>query len=195
MADCAIWGVVTTIFEPTESILLFAKRVTDACVVVVGDRKTNHSRWGGVPKNVFYLSPSEQESLCYTILQHVPWNHFGRKNIGYMYAIAAGAQRIFDFDDDYKLKAGMENDLHKTFGKCSVSQPKHLYYNPYPDLQDPIDDTVLRGREGFPSSSYATRLRTRNSASTRTYMLQSFSRWRTTTPTWMQYSASRDACP
>jgi hypothetical protein len=150
VADCAIWGVVTTIFEPTESILLFAKRVTDACVVVVGDRKTNHSRWGGVPKNVFYLGPSEQESLCYTILQHVPWNHFGRKNIGYMYAIAAGAQRIFDFDDDNKLKAGMENDLHKTFGKCSVSQPKHLFYNPYPDLQDPFDENGIAWPRGFP---------------------------------------------
>ena len=29
-----------------------------------------------------------------------PWNHFGRKNIGYLYAIHAGAQQIWDFDDD-----------------------------------------------------------------------------------------------
>ena len=28
------------------------------------------------------------------------WNHFGRKNIGYLYAIQQGASWVLDFDDD-----------------------------------------------------------------------------------------------
>ena len=37
-------------------------------------------------------------------VDHLPWNHFGRKNIGYLYAISMGAKTIFDFDDDNMLK-------------------------------------------------------------------------------------------
>ena len=148
--NCTIWGVVTTIFEPTEAVLLFAKRVANACVVVVGDRKTDGSSWQHIPENIFYVGPLEQQALCFKILEHVPWNHFGRKNIGYMYAIAAGADRIFDFDDDNVLKAGMEHFLHDTFAKCSVPQSAHLFYNPYPEMQDEFDNKGVAWPRGFP---------------------------------------------
>eukprot|EP00923_Selenidium_pygospionis_P034046 GHVN01059535.1.p1 GENE.GHVN01059535.1~~GHVN01059535.1.p1 ORF type:complete len:281 (+),score=14.89 GHVN01059535.1:139-981(+) len=36
-------------------------------------------------------------------LEAIPFRHFARKNIGYLYAIAHGAQVIFDFDDDNLL--------------------------------------------------------------------------------------------
>jgi hypothetical protein len=36
-------------------------------------------------------------------LEAIPFRHFARKNIGYLYAIAHGAQLIFDFDDDNLL--------------------------------------------------------------------------------------------
>ena len=32
--------------------------------------------------------------------QLIPWNHFGRKNVGFLYAIAHGAHVIYDTDDD-----------------------------------------------------------------------------------------------
>ncbi|CAK0812055.1 unnamed protein product, partial [Prorocentrum cordatum] len=35
----------------------------------------------------------------------VPWRHFGRKNVGFLYAIAHGARVIYDTDDDNRLKA------------------------------------------------------------------------------------------
>ena len=31
------------------------------------------------------------------------WNNFGRKNVGYLYAISRGAKVIYDFDDDNEL--------------------------------------------------------------------------------------------
>ena len=33
----------------------------------------------------------------------MPERHFGRKNVGYVYVAHAGAQQIFDFDDDNAL--------------------------------------------------------------------------------------------
>jgi len=45
-----------------------------------------------------------QQALHYHIVDHIPWRHFGRKNIGYLYAIAHGARVIYDTDDDNRLK-------------------------------------------------------------------------------------------
>jgi hypothetical protein len=36
-------------------------------------------------------------------MKHVPWNHFGRKNIGYLFAIHHGAKVIYDTDDDNEV--------------------------------------------------------------------------------------------
>lgn len=41
---------------------------------------------------VTFLGPEDQEALPYRIAAHLPWNHFGRKNIGYLYAIDHGAK-------------------------------------------------------------------------------------------------------
>ena len=41
-------------------------------------------------------------------MDSLPWNSFGRKNVGYLFAIARGAQIIFDFDDDNFLKFWMD---------------------------------------------------------------------------------------
>ena len=41
-------------------------------------------------------------------MSNIPWKHFSRKNIGYLYAIKKGAQVIFDFDDDNILKSGYD---------------------------------------------------------------------------------------
>eukprot|EP01034_Spumella_vulgaris_P037116 gene37116-45791_t len=36
----------------------------------------------------------------FPLINILPWNHFGRKNVGYLYAILHGAQVVYDFDDD-----------------------------------------------------------------------------------------------
>lgn len=45
-----------------------------------------------------------QQRLHYHIVDHTPWRHFGRKNIGFLYAIEHGAEVIYDTDDDNRLK-------------------------------------------------------------------------------------------
>lgn len=97
-------------------------------------------------KNVFYLGEAEQEEFgrqfkdFYTL---IPWNHFGRKNIGYVFAIHHGAQVIWDFGDDNipkdSVRLGLpDNNTHRV----SVS-PSCLAYNPYPDMGS--------GKEGPPA--------------------------------------------
>lgn len=55
-----------------------------------------NSSWSGPTEynvaGVVYLTPSDQEALPYRITDLIPWNHAGRKNIGYLYAIHHGAK-------------------------------------------------------------------------------------------------------
>ena len=53
---------------------------------------------------IFYLSVENQEKSEVNFVKRLSWNSFGRKNLGYLYAIASGAEVIFDFDDDNLLK-------------------------------------------------------------------------------------------
>ncbi|CAN0473368.1 unnamed protein product, partial [Laminaria digitata] len=43
-------------------------------------------------EGVTYLAPEDQEQLPYRIVSLLPWNHFGRKNVGYLYAVHHGAK-------------------------------------------------------------------------------------------------------
>jgi hypothetical protein len=94
------WIVVTTINSPTEAIKKLTQQVGWQ-VVVVGDEKTPKD-WN-LP-NCIFLSPEIQESLGYKIVKVLPWNHYCRKNIGYLYAIQHGASIIYETDDDNLLK-------------------------------------------------------------------------------------------
>jgi len=69
---------------------------------VVGDVGSISKEVYGIPDNprFVYLSVSDQMELFPTLSEVIPWNHYGRKNIGYIYAIKSGAKRIWDFDDD-----------------------------------------------------------------------------------------------
>jgi hypothetical protein len=94
------WIVITSIFEPTDAVRAFAA-LEGWQVVVVGDRKTP-ADW--CLDGVIYLSPNDQEALELRILEHLPWNHYGRKMVGYLYAMRHGAEIIVDTDDDNKPK-------------------------------------------------------------------------------------------
>lgn len=43
-------------------------------------------------EGVIYLTPADQEALPYRVISLLPWNHFGRKNVGYLYAVHHGAK-------------------------------------------------------------------------------------------------------
>ncbi|HSX11403.1 MAG TPA: STELLO glycosyltransferase family protein [Chlamydiales bacterium] len=90
------WIVVTTIQPPTPQLRKLAA-MEGWRLVVVGDLKTPID-WH--LDGCEYLSPQRQKELGYELSLLLPWNHYGRKNIGYLYAIEQGAKVIYETDDD-----------------------------------------------------------------------------------------------
>lgn len=90
------WVVITSINYPTEAIQKLAT-LPDWHIVVVADKKTPKD-WNY--PGCHFLSIEKQQTLGYRITELLPWNHYSRKNIGYLYAIQHGANIIFDTDDD-----------------------------------------------------------------------------------------------
>ncbi|KAK3608931.1 hypothetical protein CHS0354_023104 [Potamilus streckersoni] len=102
--NCKNWAVVTTIFKPSESVRYIADN-PKWCLVVVADiqtqsRESYMSELGYIGDNVVFLEPTDHDILYPAISKALPWKHFGRKNIGYIYAIHHGGEYIWDFDDD-----------------------------------------------------------------------------------------------
>jgi STELLO glycosyltransferases len=122
---CTHWSVVTTIFQPSTAVQRAAAipvplldgggTTTSWCIVIVADTKTptDYMEKAGFLSNdnVHYLSIQDQENMINAdtdtdvgkFIQAIPYSHFARKNIGYLYAIQRGATLIFDFDDDNVL--------------------------------------------------------------------------------------------
>ncbi|CAL5224033.1 g6654 [Coccomyxa viridis] len=122
------WVVVTTINYPTDTLKLLAT-AADWQVVVVADKKTPED-WA--LENVIMLSIKQQEALKYTMMDLLPFNHYGRKNIGYLYAIEHGATQVYETDDDNELIAkqplklptfeGLQYYVYNATGVCNPYQ-------------------------------------------------------------------------
>ncbi|MEJ8756646.1 STELLO glycosyltransferase family protein [Pontibacter sp. H259] len=88
--------IITSIFHPTKAVKAFSD-LPDFQLVVIGDKKSPQD-WH--QDKVQYLSIEEQEALKYEVISLLPYNHYCRKIIGYLYAIQKGAAIIIDTDDD-----------------------------------------------------------------------------------------------
>lgn len=88
--------IITSIYAPTKAVYNFAD-CDGHQLVVVGDRKTPQD-WQC--DGVDFLSVQQQEELNSKLFELLPYNHYGRKNLGYIHAIQQGAEIIIDTDDD-----------------------------------------------------------------------------------------------
>lgn len=95
MADKFI--VITSIQEITDAEIKFTA-FGDYSLVLVGDKKSPKNL--KIVKNISYLSCEKQEELSNKLSQILPWNHYCRKMLGYLYALRNGAEVIYDTDDD-----------------------------------------------------------------------------------------------
>lgn len=93
------FAVITTIQEPTPSVQMLVKQLQrhDIQLVVAGDRKGPTSFIGD---NICFLPIAEQHRLNFKLAEHLPENHYVRKNIGYLHAISQGATSLYETDDD-----------------------------------------------------------------------------------------------
>ncbi len=99
---CDRWAVVTTINDPTDAIFRVTNHMPMWCLAVVGDLNGPNDYPIELSDRVMYLDVDAQREIeeDNEFAQALPWRHFGRKNIGYFYAIREGAKIVFDFDDD-----------------------------------------------------------------------------------------------
>ena len=82
---CRLWAVITSIYPPTRTVRQIAA-LPNWCLVVVGDRKSPAHY--NVSAGVVFLDASVQETLGFATASLLPWDHFGRKNLGFLYTTA-----------------------------------------------------------------------------------------------------------
>jgi len=118
--------VITTIHPVTKAVELWHKIFTDR-LIIVGDKKTNNYDY----LDYNYINPDKE-----------PFNHYARKNFGYLEAIRQGADCIYDTDNDnepnkeWKIRT-KETTACKSFGEG--------WFNAY----EPMTKTAIWPR-GFP---------------------------------------------
>eukprot|EP00756_Hemistasia_phaeocysticola_P009297 Hpha_TRINITY_DN14862_c0_g3::TRINITY_DN14862_c0_g3_i2::g.170411::m.170411 len=134
---CAKWAVITTIFPPTDLVQQLSQ-LKGWCTVVAGDKKGPPKDSYDLP-NIVFLDSEAQELLPYTLMKKLMWNHFSRKNVGFVFALAHGARVVFDCDDDNPLKTDAGRPVPPPADFTSVTGQEvpavdnsHGLWNPYP---------------------------------------------------------------
>ena len=79
--------------------------MSDLNLVVVGDTKSPKD-WS-LP-GVHFLDVERQKRLGLRLHDALPYRHYARKNIGYLFATMNGARTIYETDDDNELLGGFE---------------------------------------------------------------------------------------
>lgn len=108
--------VITTVNNPTAAVKKL-QTLFDEGLIIVADKKTPDD-WDSNG-----LKPVKQISKKYA-----PDNHYAKKNIGYMVAIAAGASLIYDIDDDNLPNDNWEIRTDKVSANDSMGEG---WYNAY----------------------------------------------------------------
>jgi len=89
--------VITTIRPIGKALENFLDILKDYEIIVIGDKKSQTIE---NQKSLRYYSVEKQLDLNFEITQHIPFNHYCRKNIGYLIAIKEGVDILYDTDDD-----------------------------------------------------------------------------------------------
>ena len=109
MKKCTI---ITSIHEENEVIKKLLEFEND--LIIVGDLKSPIQY-----SNCIYLDIEFQNNLSYKFSKLLSYNHYSRKNIGYLYAILNDYDFIYDTDDDnFPL---FSNDIEFKFNKLLTS--------------------------------------------------------------------------
>ena len=90
--------IITSINKPNKAVnkfikLCFKKKIN---FIFVGDKKTPKF----INNKLEYLDLISQSKLSFSYAKIAPINSYSRKNIGYIYAISKGAEKIYESDDD-----------------------------------------------------------------------------------------------
>ncbi|UZE93495.1 MAG: DUF288 domain-containing protein [Candidatus Nealsonbacteria bacterium] len=116
--------VITTINPATKAIKKFAS-FKDWKLVLVGDKKSKAIK---SEDNTYFLSIEDQKNFDFNIVNFSPYNHYSRKNIGYLYAMKNGADIIYETDDDnFPTSSWSFPDFHSS----NILMTDGKYFNIY----------------------------------------------------------------
>jgi hypothetical protein len=105
--------VITTISNDQNPILKqWAKEAkeNDTNFILIGDKK---SPVNFDLKDCDYYSADKQNLLGFELARVLPFNHYARKNIGYLLAMARGSEVIIESDDDNRPREGFWDEREK----------------------------------------------------------------------------------
>ena len=152
-SNCVDWAVVTTIFDLSPGIERALALGDHWCTVVVADRKTpthTYEQRASRDPRLVLLTVAQQEVLARQspYVASVPWNHFGRKNLGYLYAVHKKARFIFDFDDDNILfDAASSGDISSGSSSSSGSSGQSVAVVPVTPANGAVDEVNMVSAE------------------------------------------------
>lgn len=117
--------IITTINKPTEAILKHINN-TEYNVIIVGDNKTPDDY-----KNLhcIYLDIASQKKLFPELSELLPYNHYCRKNLGYLYAIKKGYTIIYETDDDNIPYDNFDNVLQYNTSVKMITEQNNTWIN------------------------------------------------------------------
>ncbi|XVE75611.1 hypothetical protein DITRI_Ditri12bG0107000 [Diplodiscus trichospermus] len=102
------WIVVSVSNYPSDALKKMVK-INGWQVLAIGNSKTPKD-WS--LKGSIFLSLDMQANLGFRVVDHLPYDSYVRKSVGYLFAIQHGAKKIFDADDRGEV---IDNDLGKHF--------------------------------------------------------------------------------
>ncbi|XP_075255163.1 uncharacterized protein LOC142347892 isoform X2 [Convolutriloba macropyga] len=147
--ECTKWSVATSFGrQMSDSVRIQMTLPPEWCMVIVADRKLpqKHPLNEGKKGRVIYLSLKDQDQLALEgviLSKSLPRSHFGRKNLGYLYAIVSGAQLIWDFDNNNTLltnpakiiepvQIDKSEELRTVLRARSINNKSCDSFNPFP---------------------------------------------------------------
>lgn len=91
--------VITSIQAATPAVLRMAEAAgrSGLSIIIVGDKKTPQIGW---PEHIEFVDVNAQLCMASRLSPLLPFNHYARKNLGYLSAMSRQAPVIFDTDDD-----------------------------------------------------------------------------------------------
>ncbi|XWS56281.1 hypothetical protein CRYUN_Cryun09bG0072500 [Craigia yunnanensis] len=102
------WILVSVSSYPSDALKKMVK-IKGWQVLAIGNSRTPRD-WS--LKGAIFLSLDMQANLGFRVVDHLPYDSYVRKSVGYLFAIQHGAKKIFDADDRGEV---IDNDLGKHF--------------------------------------------------------------------------------
>ncbi|MGE5209473.1 MAG: STELLO glycosyltransferase family protein [Alphaproteobacteria bacterium] len=144
--------VITTIQEPTRAVVKLVRKLVKCrgLLVVAGDKQGPphfRSQYFAQPCRIDFLTLADQHVSEFGLARKLPVGSYTRKNVAYLHAIAAGADLLYETDDDNAPLDHWQVRSEYVSEARSVSASKFRWINAYRYFTD-----ELIWPRGFPLS-------------------------------------------